>query len=385
LSSSETNSDMKSETGPTAASTEVPVPAADAVPAQTRNGESAKPSRLPLLLALLALLLAAGAAGLVGWQFYGSSMGSEQREAQLESQLAQLKSMVEASSRKLEQENELVQRGLQQEMARLSQGQSSELEALKEVVQQQRRRLLELGTTDRSDWMLAEVEYLLRLANQRLVMAADVKSALALLGSADGIVRDLDDASLLGLRSAIASDLAALRAVPAVDVEGTWLRLQALVGEVDKLLLFEIPELQPQAQAVPEDSTWMDRLQHGLYAALARFRSYIVINRREEPYQALLDPQWEGLVRQNLRMLLEQSRSALLNGNQRLYQQSLGDTRRWLGEFFSFNEASVAALDAELESLGTLDINPQLPDLTASLAAVSLVIDEKHNTGSGGE
>ena len=59
-------------------------------------------------------------------------------------------------------------------------------------------------------------------------MTEDVDSAIALLGSADEVLRQLDDTDLLAAREAITRDLAALRAVPAVDVEGTWLRLQAL-------------------------------------------------------------------------------------------------------------------------------------------------------------
>ena len=45
-----------------------------------------------------------------------------------------------------------------------------------------------------------------------------------------------------------------------------------------------------------------------------KLSDYIVIRRRDVPMQALMDPQWEGLVRQNLRMLLEQAQVALLSG-----------------------------------------------------------------------
>lgn len=350
---------------------------------------TSKPSRktliLVLLLALLALLLGAAGLGLSGWMYYSNMVGGQERETSLQTQMDELKSQAATASGRLQQERKSLELSLQQDVADLKASQVGELESLKKLLQQQRRRLLELGTTDRSDWMLAEVEYLLRLANQRLVMTRDVNSALALLNSADGIIRELDDATLYTLREAIAADAAALRAAPRVDVEGSWLRIQALVGEVDRLLLFELPDLQPAEEPLVPDAGLVDKLQHGIRAALAHFSSYIVIRRRDEPYQALLDPQWEGLVRQNLRMLLEQSRSALLNGNQKLYQQSLANTRRWLGEFFSFNEAAVTALDSELESLEGLQISPELPDITASLAAARLAIDEKHSVRTGGQ
>ena len=38
----------------------------------------------------------------------------------------------------------------------------------------QREEIARFGATDRKDWLLAEAEYLLRLANQRLIMSGDV-------------------------------------------------------------------------------------------------------------------------------------------------------------------------------------------------------------------
>jgi uroporphyrin-3 C-methyltransferase len=244
--------------------------------------------------------------------------------------------------------------------------------------------LLELRSTDRSDWSLAEAEYLVRLAHQRLLLAADVRSALALLVSADSIVQALDDADLHPLRSALASDIAALRAVPEFDLEGSWLRIRAIANQVDNLLLFKLPEREvPPAQPAPA-ADWRGRLEHGLQAATSRLSSYLVIRRRETPYQPLMDPQWEQLVRQNLRMLLEQGQTALLAGNEVLYQQSLMSARRWVKEFFAFNEAGVVALEKELEALHGLDISREYPEITASLAAVKTAVNLRHNTAEGG-
>jgi uroporphyrin-3 C-methyltransferase len=40
------------------------------------------------------------------------------------------------------------------------------------------RKVVRLQGSDRNDWLLAEAEYLLRLANQRLLTMRDVKSAM---------------------------------------------------------------------------------------------------------------------------------------------------------------------------------------------------------------
>lgn len=252
--------------------------------------------------------------------------------------------------------------------------------ALQAQLQEQRGELDRYSANDRKTWLLAEVEYLLRLANQRLIMAGDVAAAQALLGSADNILLELDDASLHGVRAAVAADLAAVRAVPTVDVEGIYLRLAALVEQADKLRIFQLPEREERLS--PEAATdWRARLRQGYEAALAKLSDYIIIRRRDVPMQALMDPQWEGLVRQNLRMLLEQAQVALLSGNQTLYQESLRRAQHWLGEFFESDEAAARAMSGEVGQLVDLTVAVTVPDVARSLGALDEVMTRRLQTG----
>lgn len=267
------------------------------------------------------------------------------------------------------------------ERRRMAEGLGEQRDALNSLeagMQSQRQQLLEMRSTDRVDWSLAEAEYLARLAFQRLLMAEDVTSAAALLASADAILRELDDVDLLPAREAIARDLAALRAVPSVDVEGTWLRLQALAERVDGLLLFELTPEASAEDGPSEDADWRERLREGYGAALEKISSFVVVRRHEQPYETLIDPQWEQLVRQNLRMQIAQAQAALLSGNPELYRSSLTTTRRWLQEFFDFNQADVAALNAELDALLAVEISRDYPDIGGSLSAIQAALDKRN-------
>jgi uroporphyrin-3 C-methyltransferase len=246
----------------------------------------------------------------------------------------------------------------------------------------QRTELARFGSNDRESWLLAEVEYLLRLANQRLVMAGDVTAAQALLDSADNILLELDDASLHGVRAAVAADLASVRAVPRVDVEGAYLRLAALIEQAGKLVIFQLPE-RASAAAPDAADTWQGRLQQGYEQAIAKLSNYIIIRRRDVPMQALMDPQWEGLVRQNLRMLLEQAQVALLSGNQDLYRESLQRAQHWVAEFFSSDEAAARAMAAEISQLVDLEVAVAVPDLSRSLQALDDVMQKRLQSGDG--
>jgi uroporphyrin-3 C-methyltransferase len=357
-----------------------PVPEPEEAKAVTPvSAPVAPPKRAGGALAWRALLLALGALGLSGWMYQQAL----QKDAALDSRLQSISQSSESNSSRLQQQ---VERSLMEsevktenQLAQYQQAQRQQLQSMQSALQSQRQRLLELSSTDRSDWSLAEAEYLTRLAHQRLLMASDVNSALALLSSVDNMVRELDAADLHPLRAALAADMAALRAVPEFDLEGSWLRIQALAGEIDSLLLFRLPEVTVAASEQTVEEDWQASLEHGLQAAAARLASYVVIKRRESPYEPLMDPQWEQLVRQNLHMLLEQAQTALLAGNTVLYRQSLQSARRWVNEFFALDEAGVAALDAELESLLSLDISREYPSITASLTAVKMAVNQRHS------
>ena len=51
---------------------------------------------------------------------------------------------------------------------------------------------------------------------------------------------------LIEVRAAVAADLAAVRAMPRIDVEGIYLRLAALAEQAGKLVIFELPQQQAQ-------------------------------------------------------------------------------------------------------------------------------------------
>jgi uroporphyrin-3 C-methyltransferase len=91
-----------------------------------------------------------------------------------------------------------------------------------------------LGTSS-EDWLIAEAEYLIRLANQKVLMEADAKGAVALLIAADEIIANAQGIVAFDLRQAIAEDVAKLKGVAALDIEGIFVTIGALVKQVDQL------------------------------------------------------------------------------------------------------------------------------------------------------
>jgi uroporphyrin-3 C-methyltransferase len=377
---SENNNDsteLSEQGAATPAEVEKPVKSAKA--ASKKEKSSGKGSSGVAWLALLLVLGTAGAGVWLGKQAMG-------REAQLDARLAALESIPAASEdTSVADLSRQWRRQLAAESAKreeLSRSQTKQLQGIESRLAQQRAELSRFDAVDRQDWLLAEAQYLLRLANQRLIMSDDVVAAKALLGSADSILRELDEVTLYEVRAAVAADLAAVRAVPKRDVQGMYLALAALIEQADKLVIFQMPEAVEKALVEPA-ADWQARLHQGYEAALLKLSDYIIIQRRDVPIEALMDPQWEGLVRQNLRMLLEQAQVALLSGNELLFRNSLERARHWLSEFFVSDEAGSKALAEEISVLQEATIALAMPDISRSLAAVDAALKQRMQNGGG--
>ncbi|MBE9539364.1 MAG: uroporphyrinogen-III C-methyltransferase [Proteobacteria bacterium] len=355
-----------------------PQPAKKVVPAP---GSANSPRKGSSAVAWLALLLVLGVAAAVVWG--GRELLS--KEAQMNARLAELEAIA------VEENTDLADLGAQWERqleaanssrVEADTRQAEKLQAIENRLLAQREELARFGATDRQDWLLAEAQYLLRLANQRLIMADDVVAAKALLRSADSILVELEDVNLHDVRAAIAADLAAVRAVPKRDIQGIYLNLAALIEQAGKLVIFQLPEDVERPPVTPAEN-WQARLQQGYEEALLKLSDYVIIRRRDVPIEALMDPQWEGLVRQNLRMLLEQAQVALLSGNQVLFRESLSRASHWVAEFFEADEAAAKALAQEISVLKEKNIAVVMPDISRSLAAVDVALERRMQRGGG--
>lgn len=273
---------------------------------------------------------------------------------------------------------------LQEELASARELLDQKLTGFDRQLARQRTRLDQFSADDRNSWLLAEAHYLLRLANQRLSITGETRAALALMQSADGILRELDDPGLLDIRRALASDIAAVRAVPQLDPESIYLRLSALIERAAELIIFELPEPGETDGAV-EVEGWEDRLRLGYEKALGKLADYVVFRRRDVPVETLMDPQRESMVRQTIRMLLEQAQIAMLSGNQRLFRESLERARGWISQFFDSDQQVARAMARELEDLAGTRVSVDIPDASRTLQAMQVALAARSREGGSAQ
>ena len=243
----------------------------------------------------------------------------------------------------------------------------SQIQNLQLRINAQGARLVELGSTTRSDWLLAEAEYLARLAKQRLQTERNTKSPLALLESVDAILQQIDEPNLIEVRGAVAADITALRLVNDIDKQGVYVELNALAASIKKLQIMEVDQplelvTENTQQNTPQEVGVLDKF-------LADFSGLIRVRERQSPIEPILERAEEQTVRQNLQMMLEQAQLALLREEQVIYQQSLVKAQEYLQRFFKVT-ASAEGISQRLQRLADTNIIQQLPSIHSSLEAV---------------
>ncbi|GAA0699589.1 uroporphyrinogen-III C-methyltransferase [Marinobacterium maritimum] len=343
-----------------------------AVPATpTENGKrcgATWPGKLALLLSVVAL----GGGAYMAWE--GWQM--KQQNGQLQNQISQQVETLIATSRAQAAETLA---GVSQQLGQL-QARAEADKANIDELQDRLTRSIQQVTADaevsRKDWLLAEVEYLLRLANQRVLMEQTATGALTLLKSADESLRETDDVTLYDVRKALAEDIAALEAVPRLDTEGVFLKLAALNRQVSELRVTPItdkrklPALLEEITPESVEQSWGDGLKASWNKAMDKFETLIVIQHHDEAVKPLMSPEQTFFLQQNLHLMLEQAQMALLQRKQQAYDASLSKAHDWVGTHFDAKNAATQAILRGLEELQQVNVAPELPDISGSLASL---------------
>ncbi|MEH6470698.1 MAG: uroporphyrinogen-III C-methyltransferase [Halopseudomonas sp.] len=358
-----------------------------AKPQQGTDQPSAENKSKTSKLAILALLLALIALGVIGYGYTLIQKMHVQQSEQVNGLKQQLSSS-DTANRQLQQQNGQILGELGQVRA-TSAKQQSNVDELQTRLSRAMQQVSKLGTDTRKDWLLAEVEYLLRLANQRILMERTATGALSLLQGADQILKETDDVSIYPVRKALAQDIVALGAVPSLDIEGMFLKLSAINGQVDNLRLLpltdkhQLPEMLQQITPDSVSQGWQDGMSTSWAEAMDKLGNLVIIRHRDEPVTPLLSPEQHYFLTQNLHLMLEQTQLALLQGKQQGFDAGLNKAKQWIDTYFEASDATTQALLRNLSDLEGTQIAPSLPDISGSLRELKTYLAELHNLEGG--
>jgi uroporphyrin-III C-methyltransferase len=235
-------------------------------------------------------------------------------------------------------------------------------ESLQQTVATAQRRM----GGDTSRWMVAEAEYLMRLADRQLRLERDVSAAIYALQSADQRLEETGDPQWVEVRRVLAGEISALQALQLPDLGALAERLNALVRRVDELTL-AAPSGAAEVGEAPAQITPREGFEGLLERGWIEIKSLMTIRRHDLPVRAAFPPSQRFYIYQNLRMQLELARSTALRGDQGGYEAAIDKARSWLDDFFAPDLSPTPTFRAELQSLRGPRLTPRLPDVAASL------------------
>lgn len=259
------------------------------------------------------------------------------------------------------------------------------LRTLEESLARIDQRLQNVEASSSHDWLLSEVEYLLKIAEIRIAMKQDVKGAIAILKSAENLIKKMpvEDQGLLSVRVAISQDIASMEVYRNVDVPGSYAELASLGEMIEKLPLIPTEQATeapaaPDAEGKPAPKASQPKMLSEINEALA---GYLTIRKHDTTeLRALLSPEERLNLRDSIRLAIEQAQTGLLRGDQRIYDASLAKVRKWLLNYFVADNFRVKMATKKIEDLIKVQVEYDLPSIAESQQALKRYLADRMRT-----
>jgi len=243
----------------------------------------------------------------------------------------------------------------------------------------------ELAMRGQRDWVLAEVNYLLRTGVHRVKLAGDVKAGVLALESASDRLHTLGDINYLPVREQISEEVAALRRVGPPDIEGLIFKLQHMIKRADDLPL-PPTGMEKTKQALAEDpaattaaigESLMNRFKGSFKIVpsegAAESATSGLGKRKAKPTKAQLTAS-EGLG-----LHLEAARLSALRHDAGNFTDHMDNAIAHSSEIFDQTNDQVKTFISDLEGIRETNIVPKIPILGSSLALFSKVDSKRGN------
>lgn len=311
-------------------------------------------------LAIVAIIIALAASGGSYWYSKQQQDAATSSRQSLERQLNDLVQQSQAGQQQLSQQLSSATQALQD--ARLHQ------EATDKELSTLRDKVTSLTGNDSNSWLIAQADYLVKLAGRKLWSDQDVTTAAALLKSADGSLAQMDDPSVLNVRRALTNDISTLSAINQVDYDGIILQLNQLSNGVDNLRLADDEDSSNPMDADSKElsgslTQWRENLQKSWHDFMDNF---ITIRRRDNTAQPLLAPNQDIYLRENIRSKLLIAAQAVPRHQNEIYKQSLDSVSSWVRAWYDTSDPATKAFLSQIDALEQQNIAMDVPDALSS-------------------
>ncbi len=271
---------------------------------------------------------------------------------------------------------------LQQRLAPLESGignsasQLSELQLQQQALQEATVKLYDLYGRDESGWQLAEVEYLMRIAQHKLILENDFEGAAITLQAASDKIAATADPGLLPVRVQISDEIAILKTRSRPDLVGMTLLLSQLSRQIKALTPGYLSRTDTnldsnETQAtVAVDETIVERV-------VSFISSQVSVKKEQTP-----PTQTEALVvdiEQTMQDNLKLARWSVLERDNFQFRSLMEENLRLFKQFYNLDDAANNDFYAQLLELQKATVRPEKPDISGSLELLKRIMSKREN------
>ncbi|EBD0849980.1 uroporphyrinogen-III C-methyltransferase [Salmonella enterica] len=338
---------------------------------QPVNTEKKSKNSAALVLSAVAIAIALAAGlGLYGWGKQQATAQTETSDA-LATQLTALQKAQESQKAELE--------GIIKKQAAQLDDANRQQAALAKQLDEVQQKVATISGSDAKTWLLAQADFLVKLAGRKLWSDQDVTTAAALLKSADASLADMNDPSLITARRAITDDIASLSSVAQIDYDGIILKLNQLSNQIDNLRLADNDtDGSPMDSDSSELSSSLSEWRVNLQKSWQNFMdSFITIRRRDDTAVPLLAPNQDVYLRENIRSRLLVAAQAVPRHQEETYRQALDNVSTWVRAYYDTDDAATKAFLEEVDKLSQQNITMDLPETLGSQAILEKLMQTR--------
>ncbi|ART80448.1 uroporphyrinogen-III C-methyltransferase [Oceanisphaera avium] len=355
------NPDSNVESKPKQPAGPPPVPPHTPPPATPHN----KGGKSGVILAIIAIIIAIVLAGVLYWHGHNQALAQAEQVKQLEQKIQGQQQQVDDALAEAESKQA-------KQLAKVA----SQQEGLNEQISGVSRKVLDLDTKRPNDWMLAEAEYLVRMAGRKLWLEQDGKSAAMMLANADERLAAVNDPSLTPIRRALADDIAAIKALPNVDRDGMAIKLNSVSEQVEKLTLDKVimeEAQEPDFEISGSVKDWKENLQKSWHSFSENF---VTVRRRDGKVEALLSPQQHWYLSENLKGTLLQAQLAVYRDQQEIFDSALAKAQEWLTTYYADDSVRQSMLE-QIKQLSGKKITVDYPEKFSAQDKLKQLLDDR--------
>lgn len=234
------------------------------------------------------------------------------------------------------------------------------------------------------DWTLLKARYYLELAQINAYWSDNPDVTVALLHQADLLLTTVHEPQLFDIRGAIAEESSQAERVVKLDKIGLLTQLDAAEELCNQLIVKQVSvDLDKNSSKTISgtlDAKSSSMWREGLKNSLSMLEKLVIVTRDDRDIHSIVTPAYAGLLREEIRLLLQETQLAVLQGNERVYELTLKQALKKVSQSFSLDNANTQALLSQLQALEKIQFSLKKPVMGRALSLLNKLIDSKQTT-----